>query len=94
MEYLNDLIKNKFNVIITGVFAYPFDGKWLGKKIDKKFVEEIKEMNKKYKISIIGEGGEFETFVMDCPLFSKELKIKSFKDFKEGENSFRREIEV
>jgi ABC transporter with metal-binding/Fe-S-binding domain ATP-binding protein len=93
-EYLNDLIKNKFKIIIVGVFAYPFDKSWLGKEIDKKFIEEIKELNRKYKISIIGEGGEFETFVVDCPLFSKELKIKSFKDNKEGENSFRREIEI
>ena len=94
IEYLNDLIKNKFKIIITGVFAYPFDKSWLGKEINKKFIEGIKELNKKYKISMIGEGGEFETFVVDCPLFSKELKIKSFKDDKEGENSFRRELEI
>jgi ABC transporter with metal-binding/Fe-S-binding domain ATP-binding protein len=93
-EYLDDLLKNKFEIIITGVFAYPLDEKWLGKQIDKKFVKEIKELNKKYKISMIGEGGEFETFVVDCPLFSKKLKIKSFQDIKEGENSFRREIEI
>jgi ABC transporter with metal-binding/Fe-S-binding domain ATP-binding protein len=94
LEYLNDLIKNKFKIIITGVFAYPLDKTWLGKEINKKFIEEIKELNKKYKISMIGEGGEFETFVVDCPLFSKELKIESFKDNKEGENSFRRELEI
>ncbi len=93
-EYLNDLLKNKFKIILTGVFAYPFNKDWLGKEINKEFVKEIKKLNEKYKISIIGEGGEFETFVLDCPLFKKELKIKSFKDFKEGENSFRREIEL
>lgn len=94
LDYLNDLIKNKFKVILTGVFAYPFDGKWLGREINKKFIEEIKKLNEKYKISMIGEGGEFETFVLNCPLFKHELKIKSFRDFKEGTNSFRREIEV
>jgi len=94
LEYLNNLIKNKFKIIITGVFAYPLDGKWLGREINRKFIEEIKELNKKYKISLIGEGGEFETFVVDCPLFKKELKIKSFQDFKEGENSFRRELKI
>jgi diphthine-ammonia ligase len=93
-EYMNELIKNKFKVIIVGVFAYPFDETWLGKEIDKKFLEEIKKLNVKYKINVAGEGGEFESFVLNCPLFSKELKIKKFHDFKEGENSFRREIEV
>jgi len=93
-EYLENLIKNKFQVILTGVFAYPLDKSWLGKTINKKFMKEITDLNKKYKISLIGEGGEFETFVLDCPLFSKSLKIKSFKDSKEGENSFRREIKL
>jgi len=94
LEYLRELIKNKFKVIITGVFAYPLNEKWLGREIDNKFIEDIKELNKKYKIHPAGEGGEFETFVLDCPLFKHELKVKSFKDFREGENSWRRDIEV
>jgi diphthine-ammonia ligase len=92
IKLLEDLIKDKFKIIITGVFAYPLDNKWLGRPIDKKFIEEIKLLNEKYKINPAGEGGEFESFVLRCPLFKKELKVKSFEDFKEGENSWRREI--
>lgn len=93
IELLNELIENKFEIIITGVFAYPLDEKWLGKKIDRKFIEEIKAMNEKYKISPAGEGGEFETFVLDCPLFKKKLKINSFEDFGSG-NSWMRELNI
>jgi len=93
-EYLNELIKNKFKIIITAVAAYPLNQSWLGREIDKKFINEVKELKEKYKIHPAGEGGEFETFVIDCPLFKKGLKIKSFKDFCEGENSFRREVEI
>jgi len=93
-ELLNNLIKDKFKIILTGVFAFPLDKSWLGKKINKKFIQEIETLNKKYKIHMMGEGGEFETFVVNCPLFKEKLKIKSFKDFKEGENSWRREIEI
>lgn len=93
-EYLQELIKNKFEVIIVGVFAFPFDKSWLGQKIDKRFIGEIETLNDKYKISAIGEGGEFETFVLNCPLFKKKLKTTFFTDFKEGGNSFRREIEL
>lgn len=92
--YLKELLKNKFKVIVTGVFAYPLNEKWLGKEIDDKFIEDVSKLKEKYKIHPAGEGGEFETFVLDCPLFNKPLKIKSYKDYKEGENSFRREIEV
>ncbi len=94
IEYLEELIKNKFKVIITAVAAYPLDKSWLGRKINNQFIEDVIELKEKYKIHSAGEGGEFETFVLDCPLFEKPLKVKSFKDFKEGENSFRREIEV
>ncbi len=93
-EYLNKLIKDKFKVIIVGVFAYPLDKSWLGREINEKFIEETRELNKKYKIHPAGEGGEFETFVLDCPLFKKPLKVKSFRDKKEGEYSWRREIKV
>jgi ABC transporter with metal-binding/Fe-S-binding domain ATP-binding protein len=94
ISYLNELLKNKFKIIIIGVFAYPLDKSWLGRKIDKKFIEDVKKLKEKYKIHAAGEGGEFETFVLNCPLFKKELKIKSFQDFKEGEHSWRREIKV
>jgi len=93
-EYLEELIKNKFKIIITGVFAYPLDKSWLGKEINSDFIKEIKELNKKYKIHQAGEGGEFETFVLNCPLFKKHLKVKSFNDISTGENSWRRELEL
>ena len=92
-ELLEDLIKNNFKVIIVGVFAYPLGKDFLGRKIDKKFVLEIKELNNKLGINPAGEGGEFETYVLNCPLFIRELKIKGFKDFGER-NSWRRELEI
>ena len=32
-------------------------------------------MEKKYGINICGEGGEYETFTLDCPLFYKSIKM-------------------
>lgn len=93
LEILEDLIKEKFNVIIVGVFAYPLNKSFLGRKIDKKFIVEVKKLWDKFKINPAGEGGEFESFVLFCPLFKSELKVKSFKDFGE-ENSWRRELEL
>ena len=94
LEYLNDLINAKFKVIIIGVAAYPLDKSWLGKEINQTFVEEARKLNREYQIHLAGEGGEFETFVLDCPLFKKPLEVKSFKDFKEGEYTWSREVKV
>ena len=93
IQYLEELIKNKFKVIITGVAAFPLDETWLGRIIDEKFIRDAEALKEKYKIHPAGEGGEFETFVLNCPLFKSELKIKSFKDSGE-KNSWRREIEI
>jgi ABC transporter with metal-binding/Fe-S-binding domain ATP-binding protein len=93
-ELLDDLIREKFEVVVSGVFAYPLDKRFLGRKIDGKFVEEMRELNKKYKINPAGEGGEFESFVLNCPLFSKPLFVKGFEDVSEGENSWRRTYDI
>lgn len=93
IKYLNELIENDFKVIITGVFAYPLDSSWLGKEINRKFVADTIDLNNKYKIHPAGEGGEFETFVLNCPLFKKSLKIKSYK-ISGKDNSWKMEIEI
>jgi len=92
-ELLYDLIKDRFKIIITGVFAYPLDESWLGREINEDFIKEVITLNEKYKINPAGEGGEFETFVLGCPLFSRELKIKD-KKIQGKNNSWKIEIEV
>ena len=94
LEYLKELVENKFKVIVVGVFADGFNQSWLGRVIDNNFIEEVQKLNEKYKIHVAGEGGEFETFVLNCPMFSKELEVKDFKDISTGEYSWTREIEI
>lgn len=92
-ELLNDLIECNFKIIITGVFAYPLDKKWLGREINSKFINDVNTLVEKYKINPAGEGGEFESFVLDCPIFSRELKIKK-TDTSGKQNSWRMEIDL
>ena len=92
-ELLYDLIENNFEIIITGVFAYPLDKKWLGRKINEEFIEDMKILHEKYKINPAGEGGEYETFVLNCPLFTRKLQIKS-KQISGKKNSFSMEVEI
>lgn len=93
IELLEDLIKNKFNIILTGVAAYPLDKNWVGKEINNSFISEIKILNEKYKINPAGEGGEFESLVINCPLFKRKLEIEKINSFGEG-NAWRAEIEL
>jgi len=72
---LEELLEKHFEVVISGVFAYPLDEKWLGKQIDKQMIVQLMELKRKYGISPSGEGGEIETTVLDCSLFNKRIQI-------------------
>ena len=72
---LKELIDNGFEVIITGVFSYPFEKDMLGKKIDENMIELLRKTKKLYGISLVGEGGEFETTVLDAPFYKRRIKI-------------------
>ena len=58
-----------------------------------KFINEIKKLQEKYKINVAGEGGEFESFVLNCKLFKKKLIIKDQK-IKGSKNSWRMDIKL
>jgi ABC transporter with metal-binding/Fe-S-binding domain ATP-binding protein len=74
-QLLRELVGAGFEVIITSVSAEGLDENWLGRKIDSKCIDELLELSKKHGISIVGEGGEMETFVLNAPLFKKRIKI-------------------
>lgn len=74
-KYMNEIINLGFEIIITGVFAEGLDESWLGRKIDKVAIEELKSINKKYGINLAFEGGEAETLAIDGPIFKKRIKI-------------------
>src|SRR3989338_7707058 len=93
LELLKELIKERFRVIVTGVSAYPLNGSWLCREINKEFISDIKKLNEKYQINPAGEGGEFETFVLECPLFKQPLKVTG-ANFSGEENSWRMELEL
>ena len=62
-------------MIISGVFAYPLDEKWLGKQIDTETIARLVKLQTQYGISPSGEGGEIETTVLDAPMFKQKIEI-------------------
>ena len=73
------LIDSEISSVITGVAAEPFDESWLGKEINSYIVDELLLYSKKYRINPAGEGGEFESLVIDAPMFEKKFEILSSK---------------
>jgi diphthine-ammonia ligase len=75
---LEELLERRFKVVISGVFAYPLDEKWLGKRIDAALISKLLDLQQKYGISPSGEGGEIETTVLDAPQFKKKIEILDY----------------
>lgn len=85
-EYMDNIIKNKFKVIITAIFAEGLNETFLGKVIDINIINELKQISKTTGINIAGEGGEYESFVLDAPIFKKKLVIEDSEIRMEKEN--------
>jgi ABC transporter with metal-binding/Fe-S-binding domain ATP-binding protein len=78
--YLNQLMK-EFNVIIVGIAADGLKKDFLGMRIGLTFLDRMRSLN----VSPIGEGGETESFVLDCPLFKKKLVVEEAEAKMESE---------
>src|SRR5665647_547989 len=75
---LETLVEKNFMVVISGIFAYPLDEKWLGKQIDPQVIARLVELQSQYGISPSGEGGEIETTVLDAPMFMQKIEILDY----------------
>lgn len=74
-NYLKDLLDSKFKFIITSVTSAGLDETWLGREITRDDVEQLVLLSAKYGFNLTFEGGEAETFVIDCPLFYSPIQI-------------------
>ena len=61
--------------IIVGVFAEGLDESWLGRRLDADAKKELLKLKEKYGVSIMGEGGEYESMTLDSPVHRKRLVI-------------------
>ena len=85
-KYLDFLLKNKFEILIVKIASYPFTKDLVGKLIDSSIKKKLIEYNKKYKTSLVGEGGEFETICINSPIHKKKFKLKKSEIICENEN--------
>ena len=83
-EYMNDLINSNFKFILTSVSSDGLDQTWLGKIISADDISKLNKLSSKYQFNLNFEGGEAETFVVDCPLYSDPILITKSKTIWDG----------
>ena len=84
LEYMHELISSNFVFIITSVSSGGLDDSWLGKIITKNDIDTLYALSQKFGFNLNFEGGEAETFVVDCSLFSHTIKIIQGKKIWDG----------
>jgi ABC transporter with metal-binding/Fe-S-binding domain ATP-binding protein len=73
-ELLNEMAK-VLDIRIVKVAADGLDQSWLGRPINVNSIENLKALNRRYMVHMAGEGGEYETVVLDAPFFKKRIEI-------------------
>ena len=83
-EYMNSLLNSNFKFILTSVSSDGLDETWLGKIISSSDLIKISNLSMEYGFNLNFEGGEAETFVIDCPLYSYPIQINKSEKIWDG----------
>lgn len=81
-EIIGELLASGFEAAIVGVRSDLLGDEWLGRRIDRSFVSELKALNP--AIDPCGENGEFHSIVLDGPIFKKRLRIEEAEAVSRG----------
>lgn len=74
-ELLQRMIDDNFNAILIKVACIGLGKSDVGKSI-KEMQPKLRLLQQQYQVNICGEGGEYESLVLDCPLYTKSLVIE------------------
>ncbi|MFH1179858.1 MAG: diphthine--ammonia ligase [Candidatus Bathyarchaeota archaeon] len=81
---LNEMLDADMKIIFSAVAAHGLDQSWLGEQLTHETVDRLRELNRKYGVDMCGEGGEYESLVVDAPWFKKQIKINETENTWDG----------
>lgn len=83
------LLIEDFEFILSSIAADGLTKEWLGKNITNNDIDQLVKLKNKLGLNVAGEGGEFESLVLDAPMFKKKIIIKKSSKFMDSEHSGR-----
>ena len=85
-EILRDLIRRGFEAVVVSVKDRIPGKEWLGRKINKEFIEELYHLKDKFGLHPCGENGEYHTFVVNGPIFKDAIDVlNADKELQQGQ---------
>ena len=77
MEVLATVSGAGWDVRFAAVAAEGLTEAWLGRKLDANAIGALDMLRDKHGVHPGGEGGEYETLVLDCPSYQKRIEVVS-----------------
>ena len=71
-----EMLDAGFEITILQVAAYGLDRSWLGRTLDADAIDELRALSDEYGVHLLGEGGEFETFVTNGPHMDQRIELE------------------
>jgi len=72
---LKEIVEAGFRFMMVGTYAEGLGMEWLGRIVDDEALKELSRLSEKYGINVSGEGGEYETLVLDSPMYQAPLVV-------------------
>ena len=75
-SHMLDLVEHGHQIMMTSVTTEGIGEEWLGRILNTDDVIELQALADKYRFNVDGEGGEFETTVLNAPWMGAEIKTQ------------------
>ncbi len=81
---MEEMLNRGYEIMITQIAS---DGlnRWIGQKLTKENFRQFRIDSMKYGFHVGGEGGYYDTLVIDAPIFSKRIDVSQIKMIMEDE---------
>lgn len=86
-ELLSEMIEAGMDCILIKVAGIGLTTKHLGKTLAQ-MQPMLQKLNDQYGLHVCGEGGEYETLTLDCPLFKQRIQVQETETVIHSDSAF------
>ena len=81
---LNEMLDSGMKIIFSAVAAHGLDQGWLGEPLTKERINKLRDLSDRFGVDMCGEGGEYESLVVDAPWFTRRIEIQDAESTWDG----------
>lgn len=79
-QILTEFIEEGFEAIVVTTKADIMGREWLGRRIDRAFLRDLRRLGEESGVHLCGESGEYHTLVIDGPMFKRRIEILEWEE--------------